>query len=164
MDSLNVPVPGQVSRLVGEIRGELAAFDEVSARHSLVCKRFESRPEETRLRDALAGTPAFEARVDTIGRFDDPPTGPAPVVYLAVESPGLRRLHDRLVDIFGAVPELEGSAYVPHVTLARGGAAATAERLTGRSVGPVTWTVSGLERWSAARREAVGRIDLPREP
>jgi len=93
--------------------------------------------------------------------FARPPRGPGPVVYLAVESPGLRRLHRRLVERFGAVPGLEGDDYVPHVTLARGGDPAAAERAATRDVEPVAWTVSELEAWDAERREAIGRIDLP---
>jgi hypothetical protein len=96
VDSLNVPVPGRVRRIAADLHPELVAFDWVRERHGLLCKRFERTPDQVALRDALAGTPAFEAKVTGIDYFTDPPHGSAPVVYLAVESPGLRRLHERL--------------------------------------------------------------------
>lgn len=160
MDSLNVPVPGAVRRVAADLAPALAPFDRIRERPSLVCKRFESRVDRAAVRTALAGAPAVEARVTGVDYFAEPPRGPAPVVYLAVESPGLRRIHERLVERFGAVPGLEGADYVPHVTLARGGDRAAAERAAG-GVEPVTWTVSRLEAWDAERRVAVGRFDLP---
>jgi hypothetical protein len=161
VDSLNVPVPGAVRRLAGDLAPVLAPFERVRERKTMVCKRFEERVDRAAVRAALAGAPAVEARVTGVGFFENPPRGPGPVVYLAVESPGLRRLHRRLVDRFGAVPGLEGDAYVPHVTLARDGDRAGAERAAAREVDPVTWTVSRLDAWDAERRERIGAIDLP---
>jgi len=166
--SLNVPIPGAVERLAADLHPHFTAFDRIRDRHYIVCKRFEADESEydhlrERLRIALSPTPAFEARITGIDAFETPTHGSGPVVYLAVESPGLHDLHRRLVETFGAVhEELEGSAYVPHVTLARGGAAADAERLREMEVDPVTWTVSELDLWSRARREAVWSVSLPR--
>ena len=169
MYSLNVPVPPAVERLAADLHPHLLPFDRIRDRHTLVCKRFEAAEGEydrlrERLRVALSPTPAFEARVTGVDAFETPTHGPGPVVYLAVESPGLDDLHRRLVEAFGAVDDdLEGPAYVPHVTLARGGADATAvDRLRGLDVEPITWTVSELHLWSRARREAAWTVSLPR--
>jgi 2'-5' RNA ligase len=162
--SLNVPVPGRVERIASTLAPQLSGFDRIRRRHSLVCKRL-GPGEPTRLADrarrALAGAPAADARVTGIDTFDDPPTGSAPVVYLAVESPGLQRLHATLCESFEPVPDLEGEGYVPHVTLARGGDVAAARRLTDRDLDPVTWTVSELHLWDAHDRETVRRFSLP---
>lgn len=170
MYSLNVPVPGLVERRSAELHPKLTAFDSIRERQTLTVKRFETgRADDratldrlrARLRPVLAGTPAFEARVADIDFFDDPPDGPAPVVYLTVESLELERLHRRLVDEFGAIDGLEGSDYTPHVTLARGGSVADAERLAVTPIEPVTWTVSALALWSGKYQEIVQRIRLP---
>ena len=150
--------------MASDLHPELAAFDSIRERRSLLLKRLDgSDPNRLRerLRDPLAGAPAVEARIAGIDYFERPVRGPGPVVYLAVESPGLRSLHDRLVDVFGAVEGLEGPGYVPHVTLARGGSVADAERLAAREIEPVTWTVSELVLWSARYRETVASIRLP---
>ncbi|MFB6157991.1 MAG: 2'-5' RNA ligase family protein [Haloferacaceae archaeon] len=161
MDSLNAPAPGAARRLAADLAPALAAFDRRRDRPSLVVKRFEDRVDRVAVREALAGAPAVEARIAGVDYFERPERGPGPVVYLAVESPGLRRLHRRLVDRFGAIPGLEGEAYVPHVTLARGGPVDAAERLATREVDPVTWTVSRLDCWDAEHGERVGSITLP---
>jgi len=160
--SLNVPVPGRIERVAADLEPRLLPFDRIRERHTLVAKRFEAASVgalEADLRPALAGVAPFEVSVTGVDCFEAPTRGTGPVVYLAVESPGLRRLHDRLVEQFGAVEGLEGDDYVPHVTLARGGDAADAERLSG-PLDPVTWTASRLVVWSGEYREAVSRIDL----
>jgi 2'-5' RNA ligase len=166
--SLNVPVPGAVERLAAELHPDLTPFDRIRHDRSLVCKRFET-PEDgydrlrERLRVALSPAPAFEARVAGIDAFETPIHGPGPVVYLTVESPGLRALHDRLVGAFGAVDDaIEASGYVPHVTLARGGGGDAVDRLRRRGVEPVTWTVSELRLYSRARHEPAWTVSLPR--
>ena len=173
MYSLNVPVPGAVERLAADLQPELVAFDRIRDRHTLVCKRFEVQAGDQdhlreRLRVALSPTPAFEARITGIDAFETPVRGPGPVVYLAVESPGLYDLHRRLVETFGAVdPDLEGAGYVPHVTLARGdgetprSSDGALDRLRARDVDPVTWTVSALELFGRSRREATWTVSLP---
>jgi len=165
--SLNVPVPGEVRGLAGDLRNRLLAFDSVRERHTLVVKRLDGAAKggrdriEAQARRALAGTPAFEARVTGIETFVEPVSGPGPVVYLAVESPGLWRVHERLVECFGAVEDLEGPAYTPHVTLARGGPLEAAERLAAEPIDPVTWTVSELHFFDAQYGERLGMIPLP---
>lgn len=169
MYSVNAPVPGAVERLASELFPELAAFDRIRERHSLLVKRLgdieaaQVGPDRLaeRLRPVLAGTPAFEARVSELDYFPEPALGPGPVVYLAVESPQLRRLHLRLVEEFGAVDDLEGESYVHHVTLARGGSVEDAARLAERDIEPITWTVSELLLWNQTHREVVRRIPLP---
>lgn len=165
--SLNAPVPGRVSRLAADLEPSLSPFESIRDRHSLVVKRL-GRGEHGRLtkraRRALSGTAPIEARVAGVGVFEEPTAGSAPVVYLAVESPGLVDLHRRLCETFDPVAGIEADDYVPHVTLARGGgveAQAAAERLAGASVEPVTWTVSELVFWDARHGEATGRVTLP---
>ncbi|MFC7205062.1 2'-5' RNA ligase family protein [Haloferax namakaokahaiae] len=164
MYSLNVPVPGQVSRLASDLFPYLTAFDRIRDRHTLVCKRFEDsnrkRLQES-LRHALRGSPAFEVQVTGIDYFESPPVGSAPVVYLAIESPGLFDLHDRLTDEFGTVEGLEGENYTPHVTLARSGSLADAQALAERDIDPITWTVSRLELYDPEFRESVATVSLP---
>ena len=173
MFSLNVPVPGQVARLAGDLYPQLVAFDQQREQHSIVIKRFDestlpaSQPElqlatlQQRLPQVLTGTPAFEAAVEEISYFAEPVRGEGPVVYLTVESPGLQQLHDRLTDEFGIVPELEGDEYTPHITLARGGSVADAEQLAKQDVDPISWTVSQLSLWDSRYRESVSRYSLP---
>ncbi len=176
--SLNVPVPGAVERRAEELRPALLPFDAVRERRTLVCKRLGESPVgggraseaarrdgvarlRERVRSALAGAPAFEARVANVDYFERPASGDAPVVYLAVESPGLRKLHRRLCSTFDPVPGIEGDDYVPHVTLARGGPVEAARRLAEREVEPVTWTVDRLSLWNATYDEAVDEFRLP---
>lgn len=181
MYSLNVPVPAAVARLASDVAAELpGARARARDEHTLVCKRLgdpgaegygQASPRagaddavhrlEARLREALAGTPPFEARVDSVGVFADPPTGPAPVVYLAVESPGLREIHGRLCEHFDPVDAIEGDGYVPHVTVARGGDAAAARALEGNNIGPVEWAVEELVLHDGARSLPVTRFSLP---
>lgn len=118
-------------------------------------------PLAERARQALAGTPPVEVRVDGIDYFEQPTRGPAPVVYLAVQSRGLERLHERLVDELGAVGGLEGPDYTMHVTLARGGALADARELAERSVEPVSFTLSELQFYDARHDQVIRRIPLP---
>lgn len=172
MYSINVPVPGRVKRLAADLYPHLVAFDRVRERHTLVVKRFERGGRtgdrhhalavlREELRPALTGAPAFEARVSGIGCFERPVRGPGPVVYLAVESPGLERLHRRLVGEFGTVLDLEGEAYVPHVTLARDGPIGTARQLCEMGIEPIEWAVGELVVRDATYREPVGRVSLP---
>jgi hypothetical protein len=171
--SLNVPVPGVVSREASALRPALsgAGVTRFRDRHSLVVKRFEDLNGERyvvlprlreRLRTVLRGQPAFEVQLAGVDVFENPPRGPGPVVYLAVESHGLSALHNRLVDAFGAVEGLEGDDYTPHVTLGRGGRfdADVLADLSAR-VDPVTWTVSDLVVYDATSRETAARVSLP---
>lgn len=168
MFSVNVPVPGRVKRLASELHPQLVAFDRVREDHTIVCKRLEDPAPgghaaiEGRVRRALADTPPFTARVDGLGVFERPPSGPGPVVYLAIESPGLRAAHERLCEVVDPVPVVEGGDdYTPHVTLARGGTMAQAEAFTDQAVEPVEWTVDALAFWRRGDGGAAGRVPLP---
>lgn len=167
MLSLNVPVPGAVQRLAGSLYPALTQFETVRNRHTLVCKRLDEGGPGGRdrikgqVRRALSGTPAFEAKVSGIDQFEHPESGPGPVVYLTVESPGLRSLHEELVESFGRMDGVEGDDYTPHVTLARGGPPEAVERLLATSIEPVTWTVSELWFYDGHYRERVGTVSLP---
>jgi len=165
--SLNVPVPGRVKQLAASLHPRLAAFDRVREDHTLVCKRLgdpdpgEVAAVQGRARRALAGTAPFAARVDGIGVFEEPAAGPAPVVYLAVESPGLRAAHERLCAAFEPAEGIEGPDYVPHVTLARGGSVADARALAGTDLDAVEWTVERLVFWDDRHGGAAGHVRLP---
>ena len=170
MFSLNVPVPGTVKRLASELHPELARFDRIRERHSLLAKRFDTGLDDDadslprlreRLRPLLRRHGGLDLRVTRLDYFEAPPRGPGPVVYLAVESPDLRALHRRLCDAFGTVAGLEGDEYVPHVTLARGGAVADAAGLAERrSVDPVAWTAGELRIHDSRYREDAARLPL----
>jgi len=163
--SVNVPVPGRVRELAAGLYPSLSTFETVRENHSLLLKRLGDADHVAQLQHrthrALEGAPAVEARVTGIDVFEDPPLGNAPVVYLAVESPGLESIHADLVDAFGAVEGLEADDYVPHVTLARGGDLEAARRLTDREIEPITWTVNGLEFFDGSYRLPVSRVSLP---
>lgn len=167
MFSLNVPLPGGVRQRIEALRPDLAGFETVREEPTLVAKRFgrldagEFDRIRSEVRLTLAGTPAFEARVDGFAMFEEPASGPAPVLYLVVESPGLEHLHEQLVATFGAVHGIEGEDYVPHVTVARGGDPMAIDHLGDRAIEPVTWTVSELWFWDARHDERAGRISLP---
>lgn len=165
--SLNAPVPSAVGRLASSLAAQLHDSD-VRTRHTLVVKRLGGGDRATvaddaratvadDVRAALAGAPACEARVGGLDVFENP-AGRAPVVYLAVESPGLVQIHEQLCDVFEPVSGLEGDDYDPHVTIARGG---DARRLLDREIDPIRWTVDRLELWDATARESVESIALP---
>ncbi|WP_135535050.1 2'-5' RNA ligase family protein [Halostella pelagica] len=165
MFSINAPVPGRVARIASDLHPSLVGFDRIREHHSLLVKRFGDPDHVASLqheaRRAMGDAPAFEVAVTGVDYFSDPPEGSAPVVYLTVESPGLRQIHDRLVERFGAVDMLEGDDYTPHVTLARDGSEADARRLAEREIEPVTWTVSELQFWDGTYGESVSTVSLP---
>lgn len=165
MYSLNVAVPGRVRELANRLYPELQAFSSIRQDHSILVKRLgntEDYPSLAhRTRQVVAGTPPIEAAVTGIDYFEAPPNGRAPVVYLIVESPGLDRLHRQLVEQLGAVPELEGDEYTMHITLARGGSQDAADRLAGRSIDPIRWTITELLFWDAHNSRRIGSITLP---
>ncbi|UWG49110.1 2'-5' RNA ligase family protein [Halanaeroarchaeum sp. HSR-CO] len=169
MYSLNVPLPSAVHEAVDALRPALVGFDRIrdGRTRTLVVKRLDAddRREylgaERRARAALSGAPAFEARIGSVGVFEDPPHGRGPVAYLGVESPGLRSLHERLADALGALPDLEGDEYTPHVTLARGGDDRAFERLRNAPLETVSWTVDELEFYDARHGERIESVSLP---
>ena len=165
MYSVNVPVPGRVRQLADRLYPELVGFETVREDHSCLLKRLGEADHVAQLQHrahrALEGAPAVEAEITGIDYFADPPLGSAPVVYLAVESPGLEAIHADLTEAFDVVEGLEGTDYVPHVTLARGGDVETAKRLADREIEPVRWTVSELEFWDGTYKLPVSRVSLP---
>ncbi|WP_254522023.1 2'-5' RNA ligase family protein [Natrinema caseinilyticum] len=165
MYSVNVPVPGRVRRLADDLYPEVVGFETVRENHSCLLKRLGDADHVAQLQQrahrALEGAPAVEAEITGIDYFEDPPLGSAPVVYLAVESPGLEGIHADLADAFEPVEGLEGPDYVPHVTVARGGDLETATRLAAREIEPVRWTVSELEFWDGTYKLPVSRVSLP---
>lgn len=168
MYSLNVPVPSDVARLAGELSRDLpGAAKRSRGRHTLVVKRlgnggYESyHAIEARVRELLVGQPTFAAGVTGVDVFEDVPNGNSPVIYLTVESPGLWDLHERLCEEFGAIDGLEGTAYDPHVTIARGGSMERARSLCDRDLDRIEWTVEDLSFLDAKRAHEAGRISLP---
>lgn len=168
MYSLNAAFPSSVPALAGDLAMDLPrARARPRGEHTLVVKRLGSGDHaayarlEAQARDAVRGTAPFEVRVTGIEQFETAVTGPSPVVYLAVESPGLRALHERLCEAFDAVEGLEGDAYTPHVTIARGGDPAAADRLVERDIEPIEWTVEELVFHDAERGQPVSRLSLP---
>ncbi len=168
MYSLNVPIPGAVSSLATNLAREWPTATARTRRNqTLVLKRLGQGPAVTfdhlraKAREVLAGTAPFAVRVQGIDQFSTVPDGPAPVVYLAVESQELFALHKRLVAAFDPVDDIEGPNYEPHVTIARGGDPAVARRLTQREIDPIEWTVDELEFYDARREERAGRLSLP---
>jgi 2'-5' RNA ligase len=166
--SLNAPLPSSVTALAGRLARELPrARARPRGEHTLVLKRLGSGDHaayariEGRARDALRGTDPFSVRVTGVGQFETAVPGPSPVVYLAVESPELRALHERLCAAFDPVEGMEGDGYVPHVTVARGGDPAAARRLVDRDIEPVEWTVEELVFFDAERGQSVSRVSLP---
>ncbi|GAB6879591.1 2'-5' RNA ligase family protein [Halorubrum gandharaense] len=186
MFSLNVPLPPAVEQLADELHPKLAGFDRLRNRHTLVCKRFGvgdvtgggraggapggrgGTPEKPvalatlreELRPLLAGTDPFDVRVTGIDAFEAPEQGPGPVVYLAVESGTLKRVHRRLCGTFDPVEGIEGDDYVPHVTLARGGDPEAVERLLETKIEPVEWRVHALDVYDPDFRETAATIEL----
>ena len=168
MYSINVPLPSAVTSLAADLAADLPlAQRRGRGEHTLVAKRLGDGDHaayarlEAQGREALRGQPAFEARVSGVEQFGTAVTGPSPVVYLAVESPGLVALHERLCERFDPVDEVEGDKYVPHVTVARGGDRDTAARLVERNIEPVRWTVDELSFYDADRNQPVSRLSLP---
>lgn len=163
MYSLNAPVPASVARLASGLAADLLDAG-VRERHTLVVKRLGDDPGTMApdVRAVVEGTDPFEARVTGVEAFRDPPRGTAPVAYLRVESPGLRRLHGRLCDRFAPVDGLEGDDYTPHVTLGRGGDVppAAVDRLREHAT-PVEWTVDRLYVYDATYDQVATELSLP---
>ena len=169
--SLNAPVPVAATRRQAELADALESFERIRDPLTLVIKRFGDRPPsalealERTLAELLRDWGPIAARADTVGTFKDPASGPAPVVYLAVESPGLEALHADLVDRFGlADPAIEGDSYVPHITLARGGPMEVTDAMDGLTVPPVEWVIEEVILWTARHERPVSRLSLPQLP
>ena len=168
MYSLNVPIPSSVPRLAAELAAQVpGSRPRTRGEHTLVAKRCGDGDASTfsqyeaSARERLAGTAPFACRIDHVDYFETAATGTSPVVYLAVESPGLHELHDSLCAVFDPVDGIEGEEYVPHVTIARGGTVAAAQTLAGPIDEPIEWTAEYLECFDAERGVPASRISLP---
>lgn len=169
MYSVNVPVPSEIRDIARRLRPALSGFDRIrpARTRTLVLKRLPAQDrreflaDTKRVKKALEGFPPFEIRLTGVDTFRNPPRGPAPVAYLAVEGDGLRRAHDRLLEEFDPVDGLEGPDYTPHVTLARGGPRTGADQIHGREFDPVTITVDTLELYDSVHAERVESLPLP---
>lgn len=174
MYSLNVPVPGRVAGLATDLARELPeAYARPRGEHTLGVKRLvnDSDPTvdgdlsydhiEAHTRELLAGQSPFEVQITTIEQFEEAPTGSSPVVYLAVESDELYRLHDQLTDTFPPVEGIEDNGYTPHVTVARGGSRTAATRLVERDIDPISWTVNELVFWHGRHNQPISTLSLP---
>jgi 2'-5' RNA ligase len=165
--SLNIEVPGQIAKLASELARELPeAYHRPRGEHTLGVKRLVDDQAtysrlEAKARELLLGQPAFEVRLSSIEYFPDAPTGSSPVVYFAVESPELVRLHQHLAETFEPLDHIEGEEYTPHVTIARGGSLDRARRLTERVIDPMTFTVDELVFWDSERGQSVSTVSLP---
>ncbi|WP_435073828.1 2'-5' RNA ligase family protein [Halorubrum sp. HHNYT27] len=114
------------------------------------------------LRPHLSETDPFEAAVTGVDVFDAPASGSRPVVYFAVESDGLVRLHHRLCAAYGAIEGIEGDDYVPHITLARGGnpEPGVVADLVDSEIDPIRWRVHALDVYDPEFREVAATIEL----
>lgn len=162
--SLNAPLPPAVERLAAALRADLPEGVRPRERPTLVVKRIGGSegadPDRllARAREALevGSFGPVEARTDGLGTFE---SSTGPVAHLTVEG-GLRRLHRRLRRAFDPIEGIEGAAYVPHVTLGRGGDPDAVAAFCERSVDPVAWTVDRLVLWSGRYREPVASLSL----
>lgn len=167
MYSLNVPVPGEVAGLAWDLRSALVGFERQRDELTLVVKRLnassagEFAAVERAVREELAGTPPIELAIDGLDLFADPIAGPAPVLYLDIESPGVEALHRQLVNRFDPLGPIEGKEYVPHITLARGGDLETAEKVMAEFGPTHRWTANRLVFWDGRREVPAGEISLP---
>jgi 2'-5' RNA ligase len=164
--SLNVPVPSEVSALASRLARELPqARPRSRGEHTFVLKRLTGEREArhtlvARAREELADTNPFQVRITGVDYFGQPTSGPGPVVYLAVDSPDLERLHYNLATTFDPVEGIEGQEYTPHVTVARDGAEQAAHRIAERSIEPIEWTVTKLVFYDGDRSQRTSRVSL----
>lgn len=117
---------------------------------------------QKQLSAVCADTSPFWVRLTGIATFEPAVGAEEIVVYLAVESSELVRLHRRLCRVVAPVGGIEGDEYVPHVTLARGDAPnrAVIDRLCEAEIEPVRWRVDSLDLYDAAFREVARRVEL----
>lgn len=168
MYSLNVPLPSEVPRRAAAIARELPrATPRERGTHTLLAKRLgrgdatEFARYEAAAREAVAGTAPFGVRIGRVDVFAEAVTGTSPVVYFAVESPGLIELHERLCERFDPIEDLGGEDYVPHVTIARGGSIDAARAVAGPLDDPIEWTAESLAFYDVERGVRTSEISLP---
>ena len=165
--SLNVAIPGEIHALTERLRPQLLTCDTIRDTKTLVVKRFPAtdRDELTRAqkktRDALRGTDPFRIRVTGVEQFEIPASGDGPVLFLAIDSPALEAIHDRLVTVFDAAPGIEGEDYRPHITIARGGDPEVVEDILQTEIEPLSVAVNRLIYWDAQRNLPTGELRLP---
>ena len=173
--SLNVPLPGAIYDRLHGLLPHLQGCTQRRRDPTLVCKRLSATgeaepPAVGHLRTELAPvitaagaalTGGCAVTIAGVGTFETPPSGAAPVLYLAVDSPDLLRLHRALCAQLEPVAGIEGPAYVPHVTVARGCPPASIADATAASVAPLSFHVDALELYDSRYRAAVTRFALP---
>mgnify|MGYP002760185127 CR=1 FL=1 len=173
--SLNVPLPGAIYDRLHSLLPHLQGCPQRRRDPTLVCKRIPTTapgepPSVGHLRTELAPAIAAAGAALTDGcavticgvdTFEAPPSGAAPVLYLAVDSPELRRLHMALCTHLEPVAGLEAAAYVPHVTVARGCPPTSIESATTAGADPLSFSVDALELYDSRYRAAVTRFALP---
>ncbi|MFC7187711.1 2'-5' RNA ligase family protein [Halorubrum yunnanense] len=182
MFSLNVPLPPAIADLATDLHPKPSGFERVRDRHTLVCKRLgvddvpdrvaggeptPSKPDALEAlredpRPVLSGIGPFDVAVTGLDVFDAPASGSRPVVYLAVESERLVRLHRRLCGLYGPIEGIEGDEFTPHVTVARGGdpKPGVVADLVAAEFDPIRWRVHALEVYDPEFREVAASIDL----
>lgn len=168
MYSLNAPVPLAIARLALELAEDLPGADRrTRGEHTLLVKRLGTDRDAhldhriERVRETLRGVAPFAVRITGVDWFPAPETGTGPVVYLDVESPALVGLHGALCEVIEPVAHMEGEAYVPHITIARGGDPETARRLTEGDLEARYYTVDELVVRDAHRDVATTRFSMP---
>ncbi|MFO8114099.1 MAG: 2'-5' RNA ligase family protein [Halorubrum sp.] len=153
-------VPDRVAG--GGRSGRAGSPDDAPGGDPIVLKEDAIAALREDLRPLLSGTDPFDVAVTGVDVFDAPASGSRPVVYLAVESDGLVRIHRRLCAAYGAVEGIEGDDFVPHVTLARGGnpEPGTVADLVATEFDPIRWRVHALDLYDPEFREVAATIDL----
>jgi len=173
--SLNVPLPGAIYDRLHSLLPHLQGCPQRRRDPTLVCKRVPTTPPgappsvghlRTELAPAIAAagavlTDGCAVTIRGVDTFETPPSGTAPVLYLAVDSPELLRLHAALCTHLEPVAGLEAAAYVPHVTVARGCPRAHIDGAIAAGVEPLSFHVDALELYDSRYRAPVTRFALP---
>ena len=162
MWSLNVSMPQNIVRAIREVALGASGWEEICEDPTLVIKRFEkvdvSGHVESEIKLLLESVEPFDIEIGNLERFDVAERGSSPVLYLEVKSPGMKALHEILVDVFGSVKGVEGENYIPHITIARGGGVRDVD-FSGFS-GPTIWTAETLEFWNRDKRKKKNKVIL----
>ena len=162
MWSLNVSIPQNIIRAIEEVTLGVRGWEEICEEPTLVIKRFEKKDLDghvkSEIRFLLESVEPFGIEIGNLERFDVAERGSSPVLYLEIKSPGVKALHENLIDIFGSVEGVEGENYIPHITIARGGSGDYIE-FSGLSC-DTGWTVEMLEFWDGGERKKRSKIIL----
>lgn len=153
MFSLNVPLPPAVEGLAMDLHPKLSGFDRVRERHTLVCKRFGVEDVAD-----IVGTGGVEGVADAVsGSGGVDPERPRPP-----KPDALVRLHRRLCAAYDAVEGIEDDAYVPHITLARGGEpnADAVDRVLDISFDTIRWRTHALDLYDPEFREVAATVNI----